>query len=172
MVEASLEYFILPLVNVSMSSLLLRERPRPVQRLAVRIATLVVVWMEVCGVNCPGSSLPWPPPFVSMVCPQDSAVCVLVVIAALAWWAWHGQGAITSANAPLWGWLVLAGPATAIPLMLFTARGRRLPMSKLYSCNTASSGCATGIPASTWLWQPSCFETWPSVAVPPEFYTK
>jgi chloramphenicol-sensitive protein RarD len=46
-VDASLGYFILPLVNVAFGFAFLKERPRPVQWLAVAVAAAGVVWLTV-----------------------------------------------------------------------------------------------------------------------------
>jgi len=56
-VDASLGYFILPLVNVGMGFVFLRERPRPGQWLAVAVAACGVLWLTLQA-GCPG--LPWP----------------------------------------------------------------------------------------------------------------
>lgn len=143
-VEASLGYFILPLVNVAMGTLVLRERPRPVQWLAVAIATVGVLWMAVWSGQPPWIGLSLAATFGIYGLIRKTAVLgaleglaletlwlAPLALLALAWWAWHGQGAVATANAPLWGWLVLAGPITAIPLLLFTAGARRLPLATL-----------------------------------------
>jgi chloramphenicol-sensitive protein RarD len=49
----------------------------------------------------------------------------------LLWWAWQGQGALVQGDASTLGWLVLAGPLTAIPLLLFAAGARRIPLGTL-----------------------------------------
>jgi chloramphenicol-sensitive protein RarD len=49
----------------------------------------------------------------------------------LAWWTWHGQGALVQGDAATLGWLLLAGPLTAVPLLLFAAGARRIPMATL-----------------------------------------
>lgn len=50
---------------------------------------------------------------------------------AMAWWAWQGQGVLVQGDAAAIGWLALAGPLTAIPLLLFAAGARRLPLATL-----------------------------------------
>ena len=49
----------------------------------------------------------------------------------LAWWAWRGQGALAQGDPSTLGWLLLAGPLTAVPLLLFAAGARRIPMATL-----------------------------------------
>ena len=46
-VDASLGYFILPLVNVALGFVFLHERPRPGQWLAVAVAAAGVLWLAV-----------------------------------------------------------------------------------------------------------------------------
>ena len=51
---------------------------------------------------------------------------------AMAWWAWQGQGVLVQGDAAAIGWLALAGPLTAIPLLLFAAGGPAwLPLATL-----------------------------------------
>ncbi len=143
-VDASLGYFILPLVNVAFGFAFLQERPRPVQWLAVAMAAAGVVWLTLQA-----GRLPW----VALVLAATFGVYGLlrkvatlgalegltletlllapVAVGLLAWWAWHGQGALVQANASTLGWLLLAGPLTAIPLLLFAAGARRIPMATL-----------------------------------------
>ena len=53
-VDASLGYFILPLVNVAMGFVFLHERPRPAQWLAVAVAARGVLWLTLQA-----GRLPW-----------------------------------------------------------------------------------------------------------------
>ncbi|WP_432206237.1 EamA family transporter, partial [Escherichia coli] len=54
MLDASLGYFINPLVNVALGFLVLNERPRPVQWAAVAMAAVGVLWLTVAA-----GRLPW-----------------------------------------------------------------------------------------------------------------
>ena len=143
-VDASLGYFILPLVNVAFGFAFLKERPRPVQWLAVAVAAAGVVWL-----TAQAGRLPW----VALVLAASFGIYGLLrkvatlgalegltletlllapfAIGLLAWWAWHGQGALVHGNATTLGWLLLAGPLTAIPLLLFAAGARRIPLATL-----------------------------------------
>ena len=49
----------------------------------------------------------------------------------LAWLAFTGQAAWTQADAATLGWLVAAGPITAVPLLLFAAGARRIPLATM-----------------------------------------
>jgi chloramphenicol-sensitive protein RarD len=144
MVDASLGYFILPLVNVALGFAFLRERPRPRQWLAVAVAAAGVLWLTVQA-----GRLPW----VALVLAITFGIYGLLrklaklgalegltletlllsplAVGLLGWWAWHGQGALVQGDPATLGWLLLAGPLTAIPLLLFAAGARRIPMATL-----------------------------------------
>lgn len=144
MVDASLGYFILPLVNVALGFAFLNERPRPGQWLAVAVAAAGVLWLTVQA-----GRLPW----VALVLAITFGIYGLLrklaklgalegltletlllwpmAVGMLAWWAWHGQGALVQGDPATLGWLLLAGPLTAIPLLLFAAGARRIPMATL-----------------------------------------
>jgi chloramphenicol-sensitive protein RarD len=143
-IDASLGYFILPLVNVAFGYIFLKERPRRVQWLAVALAAAGVIWLAAQA-----GRLPW----IALVLAASFGIYGLLrklaplgalegltletlllspfAIGLLAWWASHGQGALVQADAQTMGWLLLAGPLTAIPLLLFAAGARRIPMATL-----------------------------------------
>jgi hypothetical protein len=54
-----------------------------------------------------------------------------VVVPALAWWTLRGSGAMGQGDLALDGWLLLSGPLTALPLLLFAAGARRLPLATI-----------------------------------------
>lgn len=142
--DASLGYFILPLVNVALGFVFLHERPRPGQWVAVAVAAAGVLWLTVQA-----GRLPWVAVLLALtfgfygllrkVAPLGALeglaleTLLLAPFAAglLAWWAWQGQGALVQGDAATLGWLVLAGPITAIPLLLFAAGARRVSMATL-----------------------------------------
>ncbi|MCE9569746.1 MAG: EamA family transporter RarD [Rhodocyclales bacterium] len=143
--ETSLGYFILPLLNVALGVLVLKERLRPLQWLAVLLAAAGVA-IEVTRAG----GLPW----IALVLagtfgiygllrkqlPLDAAsglfletVCMTpVALAWLGWLAYSGQshfgGAMFSTGDML---LVATGPITAIPLLLFAIAARRLPLNMM-----------------------------------------
>jgi chloramphenicol-sensitive protein RarD len=145
--ETSLGYFILPLFNVALGVLLLKERLRPLQWLAVVLAA-IGVFVEAVRVG----GLPW----ISLVLagsfgiygllrkqlPLDAAsglfletVCMLPV--ALAWLAWltlSGQSHFAGGPQLIAArdlMLIATGAVTAIPLLLFAVAARRLPLNMM-----------------------------------------
>ena len=143
-VDASLGYFILPLVNVAMGYGLLRERPRPGQWAAVALAALGVVWLTLQAGKLPWIALTLALTFGFYGLLRKTAVLgalegltletmmlAPLAAAALGWWAWQGQGALVQGPLGTMGWLLLAGPMTAVPLLLFAAGARRIPLATL-----------------------------------------
>lgn len=143
-VDASLGYFILPLVNVALGYVFLRERPRPGQWLAVAVAAAGVLWLTVQTGRLPWIALVLAVTFgfygllrkvASLGALEGLALETMLLaplgLGALAWWSAQGQGVLVQGNASAIGWLLLAGPLTAIPLLLFAAGARRIPLTTL-----------------------------------------
>jgi chloramphenicol-sensitive protein RarD len=143
-VDASVGYFILPLANVAMGFAFLRERPSPRQWLAVAVAGAGVVWLTLQAGRVPWVALVLAATFgiygllrkVARLGPLEGLTLETLLLSPfaaglLAWWAWHGQGALVQGDPATLGWLLLAGPLTAIPLLLFAAGARRIPMATL-----------------------------------------
>jgi chloramphenicol-sensitive protein RarD len=65
----------------------------------------------------------------------ETALLTPLALAYLLWIGWQQQssfaGAASSANWGLVGWLLLAGPVTAVPLLLFAAGARRISFATL-----------------------------------------
>lgn len=143
--ETSLGYFILPLFNVALGVLVLGERLRPLQWLAVLLATVGVAIEALRAGGLPWISLVLAGTFgiyglLRKQLPLDAAsglfletVCMAPV--ALGWVVWlavsgqnhFGSGpGIVSGTALL---LAATGPVTAIPLLLFAIAARRLPLN-------------------------------------------
>ncbi|RYF58888.1 MAG: EamA family transporter RarD, partial [Comamonadaceae bacterium] len=143
-VDASLGYFILPLVNVAVGFAFLRERPRPGQWLAVAVAAAGVIWLTLQAGRLPWIALVLALSFgfygllrkVAALGALEGLALETMLLAPVAaivlgWWAWQGQGAIVHGDISTLGWLLLAGPLTAVPLLLFAAGARLIPMSTL-----------------------------------------
>lgn len=144
MVEASLGYYINPLVNVLLGLVLLRERLRPLQWLALLLASLGV-GLQVLSLG----KLPWISLSLALsfgfygLLRKQAPVAALPGLAvetwlllpiAVGWLYFAGSG--VSTDPAFWGtaqalWLMAAGPITLIPLLCFNAAARFLPYSTL-----------------------------------------
>ena len=143
-VEASLGYFINPLINVLFGYAFLRERLRPSQWCAVALATLGVAWLTWQNGAPPWISLALALTFGGYGLLRKTAQLgaleglaletVLLFPVAVVYLTIIGMaGASHFAHAPLGLQLLLAaaGPVTAVPLLLFAAAARRIPLSML-----------------------------------------
>ena len=144
--DAALGYFINPLVTVALASLVLRERLRPVHRVSIALASTAVVLLVVLQGSLPWISLALAFSFAlyglvkKRIGPEvdaltgltvESAVVTPIALVYLSHLAWQGQSAW---QAPGQGWQIMAllsvaGPVTAVPLLLFAAGTRRVPLS-------------------------------------------
>lgn len=143
-VDASLGYFINPLFNVLLGSLLLHERLRPVQWTAVGLAACGVAWLTWQGGGLPWIALLLAATFglygllrktatlgtleglaieTLLLFPAAAAYLVILTLE-------ERNGFATASTTTQW-LLVAAGPITAIPLLLFAAGARRIPLSLL-----------------------------------------
>jgi chloramphenicol-sensitive protein RarD len=143
-IDASLGYFINPLFNVLLGLLFLRERLRPGQWTAIGLAAAGVAWLTWQAGHPPWIGLVLAGTFSIYGLLRKIAVlgaleglsletALLLPLAAgyLLLLAHDGRGAFVTEPA-LSQWLVLAsGPLTAIPLLLFAAGARRIPLSVL-----------------------------------------
>lgn len=141
-IDASLGYFINPLVNVALGFALLHERPRPGQWLAVGLAAFGVLWLTVTAGRLPWVALVLALSFGFYGLMRKTAALgalegltletlILAPIAgiALAFWTLNGSSA---ARTPVdWAWLAGTGPVTAGSLLLFAAAARRIPLATL-----------------------------------------
>lgn len=143
-VDASLGYFINPLVNVLLGFVLLRERMRPGQWAAIALAAAGVAWLTWHGGHLPWIGLTLAATFGTYGLLRKTAVLgpleglsletlLLFPFAAayLAVLAADGNNAFLAAPASTQWLLAAAGPITAIPLLLFAAGARRIPLSLL-----------------------------------------
>jgi len=144
MVEASLGYYINPLVNVLLGMIVLRERLRPLQWLAVAMATVGVSLQLLMLGEFPWISIVLALSFGSYGLLRKLAPVAalpglvvetwILLPVALVWLFWFSSG--TSTEPAFWTssdalWLMAAGPVTLIPLLGFNAAARHLPYSTL-----------------------------------------
>ena len=143
-VDASLGYYINPLMSVVVGALVLSERLRPAQWLAVAIAAAGVAWMTIAIDRLPWISLTLALSFalyglLRKTAPLGSleglaletAVLFPLALAFLLWEGSNGADAFTHGGWRLKLLLMAAGPVTAIPLLLFASAARRIPLSLL-----------------------------------------
>ena len=141
-VEASLGYFINPLVNVLLGVLVLRERLNRAQWTAVAIAAAGVLWLAFQHGQPPWISLALALSFafyglIRKVAQVDaipglaieSGVMLLPALAWLGWLQWQGQANFLDGRAGSDWLLVFGGVLTALPLVGFAYGARRVPYS-------------------------------------------
>ncbi len=141
--EASLGYYLNPLVNVLIGVILLKEPLSRAQLAAVALAAVGVAVLALGSGHGIWISMTLAASFaiygfIRKIAPVESLQGLSIETAllapiALAWILWlesTGQGSFTATPTTTW-LLVLAGPITATPLLLFAAAARRLPYSTL-----------------------------------------
>lgn len=143
-VDASLGYFINPLVFIALGVIVLRERLRALQWLAVTIAALAVVYATVSMGRLPWIALVLAFSFgvyglakklagVDAIASLTVEMMVLTPIA-LAYIGWLWTQDQLAFGAYGWGHALLmmgAGPVTALPLLFFGFAAHRVPLSVL-----------------------------------------
>ena len=144
LLQASLGYYINPLVNVLLGVVFLKERLRRPQILAVALATVGVIYLTVYYGEFPWIALTLAVTFgfyglIRKVAPVGSLVgltveTLLLSIPALIYLFYldsHGQGTIFRVSLKLDLMLIGCAPLTAIPLWFFALGARRLYLSTL-----------------------------------------
>jgi chloramphenicol-sensitive protein RarD len=142
--DASLGYFINPLVNVLLGVLAFKERLETPTKVAMALAGTGVAWMTFQAGQLPWISLVLATSFGSYGMLRKmtpigavAGICVetlLLFPLAFGYLIWSYQAGTLAffAGAPTRdALLLLSGPLTAIPLLLFAAAARRLPLSTL-----------------------------------------
>jgi chloramphenicol-sensitive protein RarD len=189
-VEASLGYFINPLVVVLIGTLILRERLRPLQWVAIGIAALAVVVL-VLGYG----AVPWialalafswagyglikklagVDPIASLT--VETAYGTPFAVAYVIWLASTGSLAFGHSSPGNTVLLMLVGVVTAVPLLLFGGAANRVPLSTigvlqyLTPCIQFLLGVTyfgESMPAARWagfviVWLALCVFTWDSL---------
>jgi chloramphenicol-sensitive protein RarD len=142
LLDASLGYFINPLVSVALGAIVLRERLRPMKWAAIALAGTGVAWL-----TWHTGRLPWMAVMLAVSfglyglirkrAPVDAligstietALATPIAVGYLVWLAAGGRGALGHADVSTHALLVATGVITAGPLMLFTSAARRLPLA-------------------------------------------
>ncbi|PWU44602.1 EamA family transporter RarD [Micromonospora globispora] len=143
-VETALGYFINPLVVVLLGVFVLRERLRPGQWAALGVGALAVAVLTIDYGRLPYLALTLAFSFAGYGLVKkrlglpaaeglfvESAVLALPALAYLGWLVRRGESTFGHVSAGHTVLLVLAGAATAIPLLLFAGAANRLPLSGL-----------------------------------------
>ncbi|MEO7151177.1 MAG: EamA family transporter RarD [Burkholderiaceae bacterium] len=143
-VDASLGYFITPLINVLLGTTVLHERPRPGQWAALAIAGAGVVWLTWQLGTLPWIALVLATSFgiygllrkIAVLGPLEGLALETLwlappaLVAALWWWG-PGSASLPPPDLGTGLWLIGIGPITAVPLLLFATGARRISLTTL-----------------------------------------
>lgn len=139
-IEASLGYFLSPLIAVLLGRIFLGERLSTLQKVSVGFAAVGVLWQLVALGKVPwiAISLASLFGFYGLIRKQlnvDSLTgltveTLLVMPLALGYWVWLEQQGISNFSSHSL-YLIGAGLFTAVPLLLFASAARNLPLSTL-----------------------------------------
>ena len=140
-VDASLGYFINPLLTVVLGVVVRRERLRRLQWVAVAVAGVGVGLLAILTGTVPWVALVLAATFAAYGLVKSSVQVaaleglaietLLMVLPALAWLLVGTGDGLLPDQPSLAVLAVLAGPVTAVPLLLFAGAARRLPLSTL-----------------------------------------
>ncbi|MBN2104714.1 EamA family transporter RarD [bacterium] len=141
-VESSLGYFINPLMNVLLGVFILKEKMRRWQWIAVFVAAFGVLYLTLEYGRLPWIALILATTFafyglLRKIAPLGalegfSLEAILLFIPSLGlilFFEVSGTGAFSHSPITHKGLLILSGPATALPLLLFSAAARRIRLS-------------------------------------------
>lgn len=144
LVEASLGYFMNPLVNVLLGFLVLRERLRALEWGSVALAVIAVTWLAIAAGKVPWISLTVAITFglyglVRKIAAVpaiegltiETAILLPAAAAYLLVRAAAGTSAFGTDSIALDLLLIAAGPVTAVPLIWFAAAVQRLRLATL-----------------------------------------
>lgn len=144
LVEASLGYYLTPLVSIALGVALLGETISRLRIAAIGLATVAVA-AEALRLG----HIPWVAPglalsfgfygYVRKLTPVDSLegltveTCLLLPVALVLvmWWAIDGTGAFPGPTLSRDALLIFTGPLTALPLVLFAAGAKRIRLTTL-----------------------------------------
>ncbi|MBC7133858.1 MAG: EamA family transporter RarD [Roseovarius sp.] len=171
--EASLGYYIFPLVAVVLGAVVLKERLGPAQCVAVGLAALAVVTLTL-GLGVP----PWIALFLAVsfglyglvkkgisvgpVASVTAEVLLLAPIALVVLWGAHAGGG--GAFGTSWqdsAMLMFSGPLTGTPLILFSYATRRITLATVGLVQYLNPTLQFMV-ATLWFLEP--FSTWHAVA--------
>jgi chloramphenicol-sensitive protein RarD len=141
--EASLGYFINPLVNVLLGVVVLHERPRALQWASIGVAVCAVAWLGWRAGSPPWISLAlaFSFGFYGLLKKQaslgsiegltlETLLLAPLALPALVWLSLQ-PGNVGPSDFRTWALVLASGPITAIPLLLFGFGAQRIRMATL-----------------------------------------
>lgn len=142
--QASLGYFISPLINVFLGRLFLKETLTPAQRTAIILAAVGVVWLGTLGGQMPWLAVGLAASFgfyslIRKLAPSDALTgftleTLMLLPCALLYLLWHRHnGSLVFGQLPPLPLALIIGSGliTMIPLLLFAAAARRIRLATL-----------------------------------------
>lgn len=145
-VESSLGYFINPILLVLMGVIILKERLRRLQWAAVGLATVAVLIISIDYGRLPWIALALATSFATYgyikklvganmdALPSmtiETVVLAPFAIATIVWIELSGDGTFVTEGMPHTSMLLSTGIITAVPLILFAAAARRVPLATM-----------------------------------------
>lgn len=143
-IETSLGYFLVPLLNVAVGALVLHEKLRPAQWVAIACAAAGVTMLLVRAGHVPWIALSLAGTWTAYgLLKKKSALGSLAGLTvetlllfpaaavALLWWHFAGAGALGRVDARTHAFILSAGVVTAIPLVLFAYGAQRIRLTTL-----------------------------------------
>jgi chloramphenicol-sensitive protein RarD len=143
-IEASLGYFIAPLVSVAFGMLVFGERLRATQTVALGLGTAAVIVLTAAYGGFPWISLTLAASFGTYGLLKkladvgaaeglgvETLVLLVPAVAYIVALAGTGQGNFAAGDAGTTLLLIAAGPITAVPLLLFAASITRVPLTTI-----------------------------------------
>jgi chloramphenicol-sensitive protein RarD len=144
LVEASLGYYITPLVNIALGMIILRERLDRLKLLALLFALIGVLYLSIDFGQVPWIALYLAFSFglygllkkTSGIEPLPALAIETLIIAPIAfiwiiWGYFSGEGALFRVSIKLDLLLIVAGVATTMPLYWFAQGARKIPLSSV-----------------------------------------
>lgn len=143
-IESSLGYFLVPLVNVGLGSLILHEKLRPLQWMAISLASVgvgMILWRV--------GHVPWIALTIALTWSAygllkkrsslgsvaglavETILLVPIALSLLIWWHHDGTGALGRVDGPTHVLVLTTGLVTAVPLLLFAYGAQRLRFTTL-----------------------------------------
>jgi chloramphenicol-sensitive protein RarD len=143
-IEASLGYFLVPLANVALGSLVLHEKLLPAQWAAIALAAAGVALLLVRVGHVPWVAFALAGTWsvygllkkqsnLGSIAGLTAETILLLPLTAgfLLWLAARGEGVLGHADAPLHAWVLSSGFITSVPLLLFAYGAQRIRLTTL-----------------------------------------